>query len=269
MQNSVSLCVTALLMFCCGVLQAVESAAPVLPNPYCPVLTDEKSDPDTMIEYQGKKIYFCCGKCVRKFKAEPEKYLANLPQFQDKFSSPVAQQVDKASEKAAAAKTGEAGGEKEHTDEEDGAPKTMLEFVGHLHLVAVHFPIALVLVAALFELLGLFAFRESMAGATRAILWVGSFCAVGTALTGWILASFQSYNAELGKILTLHRWGGTSLALLLLVTLAFREKAERGGGTRWKWAYRLGLLAAAVLTMLVGHWGGQLVNGPEFLALPS
>jgi YHS domain-containing protein/uncharacterized membrane protein len=243
------------------------SAEQSLPNPYCPVLTDEKSDPALMVEYQGKKVYFCCGKCLRKFNAEPEKYLHNLPQFQEASSSPVAKQDGT----SAATAGGDHHEEKEHGEESEaeGGPKTLLEFAGHLHLVAVHFPVALVLVAALFELIGLLYFRERMAGATRAILWVAGLCTVGTAVTGWILASFESYNAALGEILTFHRWGGTSLAVLLLVTLAFREKAERGGLLRWKTAYRVGLLAAAVLTVLVAHWGGQLVHGPEFLELPS
>ena len=34
------------------------------------------------VEYQGKKVYFCCGGCPDAFKANPEKYIAKLPQFQ-------------------------------------------------------------------------------------------------------------------------------------------------------------------------------------------
>ena len=32
-------------------------------------------------EYKGKKVYFCCAGCKPRFEAEPEKYLAKLPQF--------------------------------------------------------------------------------------------------------------------------------------------------------------------------------------------
>ena len=34
------------------------------------------------VEYQGKKVYFCCAGCPEQFKADPAKYLAKLPQFQ-------------------------------------------------------------------------------------------------------------------------------------------------------------------------------------------
>ncbi len=32
-------------------------------------------------EHKGKKVYFCCSPCKEKFDAEPEKYIAKLPQF--------------------------------------------------------------------------------------------------------------------------------------------------------------------------------------------
>lgn len=31
--------------------------------------------------YQGKKVYLCCPSCVKKFNANPEKYVSQLPQF--------------------------------------------------------------------------------------------------------------------------------------------------------------------------------------------
>jgi YHS domain-containing protein len=33
------------------------------------------------VEYQGKKVYFCCNACPDVFKADPAKYIAKLPQF--------------------------------------------------------------------------------------------------------------------------------------------------------------------------------------------
>jgi YHS domain-containing protein len=49
----------------------------------CPVMTDMKINPAIFTEYEGKKVYFCCGDCKAKFEAEPEKYTANLPQFKN------------------------------------------------------------------------------------------------------------------------------------------------------------------------------------------
>jgi YHS domain-containing protein len=49
----------------------------------CPVMTDMKINPDVFTEYKGKKVYFCCTDCKAKFEADPEKYIANLPQFKN------------------------------------------------------------------------------------------------------------------------------------------------------------------------------------------
>jgi Cu(I)/Ag(I) efflux system membrane fusion protein len=46
----------------------------------CPVMGD-KINKEIFMEYKGKKVYFCCPECKPKFEKDPEKYLANLPQF--------------------------------------------------------------------------------------------------------------------------------------------------------------------------------------------
>jgi YHS domain-containing protein len=46
----------------------------------CPVM-ENPIDKDVFVEYQGKKVYFCCPECKAKFNADPEKYIAKLPQF--------------------------------------------------------------------------------------------------------------------------------------------------------------------------------------------
>jgi YHS domain-containing protein len=47
----------------------------------CPVMGNP-IDKNISIEYQGKKVYFCCAGCEKTFKENPEKYIAKLPQFQ-------------------------------------------------------------------------------------------------------------------------------------------------------------------------------------------
>ncbi len=52
----------------------------------CPVLGNP-IDPAVFVEYKGKKVYFCCRGCDKKFQEDPEKYLAKLPQFQESHPS--------------------------------------------------------------------------------------------------------------------------------------------------------------------------------------
>jgi YHS domain-containing protein len=48
----------------------------------CPVMDGNPIDKTLFVEYEGKKVYFCCKECEEKFLADPAQYVAKLPQFQ-------------------------------------------------------------------------------------------------------------------------------------------------------------------------------------------
>ncbi len=48
----------------------------------CPVMGGPINK-DYFIEYEGKKVYFCCPGCEEQFLENPEQYLSKLPQFND------------------------------------------------------------------------------------------------------------------------------------------------------------------------------------------
>ena len=47
------------------------------PQTHCPVMGLEIRR-NVFLDYEGKRIYFCCPPCIKKFKADPEKYLAKM-----------------------------------------------------------------------------------------------------------------------------------------------------------------------------------------------
>lgn len=49
----------------------------------CPVMEGNPINKNIFVEYKGKKVYFCCKGCPEKFLANPEQYVAKLPQFQN------------------------------------------------------------------------------------------------------------------------------------------------------------------------------------------
>lgn len=55
-------------------------------NEVCPVLGNKVDPKVQTVDYKGKKIGFCCAGCDSKFKADPEKYMANLSADGKKFS---------------------------------------------------------------------------------------------------------------------------------------------------------------------------------------
>jgi YHS domain-containing protein len=43
--------------------------------------------PPVKVEYKGRPVFLCCEHCQEGFEADPEKYIANLPNWQDEASS--------------------------------------------------------------------------------------------------------------------------------------------------------------------------------------
>jgi len=62
--------------------EAATAVAAAVEQTTCPVMGGA-IDKSIFIEYEGKKVYFCCAGCEEQFKKEPEKYIAKLPQFKD------------------------------------------------------------------------------------------------------------------------------------------------------------------------------------------
>ena len=60
-----------------AIKQAVTAA---VEQTVCPVSGDP-IDKKVSIDYQGKKVYFCCTACIAPFNADPNKYMDKLPQF--------------------------------------------------------------------------------------------------------------------------------------------------------------------------------------------
>jgi len=62
--------------------ETTEEVAAEVEQKTCPVMEGNPINKAYFTEYKGKKVYFCCPGCDEKFKANPEKYIAKLPQFQ-------------------------------------------------------------------------------------------------------------------------------------------------------------------------------------------
>ena len=52
-------------------------AADPKPQTVCPVLGGN-IDKNVYVDYQGKRVYFCCTGCDAEFKKDPEKYMKKL-----------------------------------------------------------------------------------------------------------------------------------------------------------------------------------------------
>lgn len=143
----------------------------------------------------------------------------------------------------------------------EGVPRP-LAWLGKFHPVATHFPIALLSVAALAELLLLQRPRELFREAVRFSVWVGAIGAVLAAPLGWFFAGFHIVDES--WVMTAHRWVGTGTAVWAIVVLLLCERVYRRGADRGP--FRLALFIGATLVGATGLLGGSLIYGLDHYA---
>ena len=69
--------VGAVLLLGIGIAMA-EEAAVVKKQTLCPIMTNNPVNKNLYVDYEGKRIYFCCNGCPAQFKKDPAKYIKKL-----------------------------------------------------------------------------------------------------------------------------------------------------------------------------------------------
>lgn len=133
------------------------------------------------------------------------------------------------------------------------------EFLGRLHPVAAHFPIALLLVAALAELALMVRPAYGLQTTIKFLVAGGAIGAVLSAGLGWFAAGWRL--SDRSQTLELHRWNGSAIAVVSLFAWGFAARSSGRIGLR----AMLVILAAGLLTQ--GYLGGEMVFGPNHLGL--
>jgi len=134
--------------------------------------------------------------------------------------------------------------------------------IGRLHPLLVHFPIGLVLIAAVAEVVAMATSLRDWRAVAVANVRVGAVFAIGAAMAGWRLAS--SPGIEATSSLEWHRWLGT-IAALAVAGAALTTAGARDRSAFALWVYRITLFWSAALVAVTGHLGGLLVWGADFV----
>lgn len=237
-------------------------AAQVAVNAQCPVLPDEDVDPTITLEWEGRTVAFCCTKCQRKFLQDPAAYSAALsvPAAAGEVAS-----VTSAADQAQPADLGQHAHDHGpmETRPSTAEPRSRAFAVaGNVHVILVHFPIALLGAAALAEVLALRR-RAGVAQPTLFCLTLAAFTAGLAAASGWMRA--ERHVPVLADVLERHRWLGLGTAAMAVCCALVARRASRFPGRP-----AMVLLARVLLFVAVGvvavtaHHGGMLVYGPKF-----
>jgi uncharacterized membrane protein len=136
-----------------------------------------------------------------------------------------------------------------------------MALTGRLHPLLVHFPIALILIAAIAELVCVTTRFPQWHTVAVANIRAGSAFAVASAGAGWLLAS--SRIVEASDALEWHRWLGLMAALAAVAAALATGEIDRP--PKRLWLYRIALFSAAAFVAVAGHFGAVLVWGRDFL----
>ncbi len=165
--------------------------------------------------------------------------------------------------------TNSLSGAQEHDHEHDHADEGAgLAWLGKLHPLVVHFPIALLLAAGLAELILALGGQKWawLQGSARFSVLLGGIGALVAAPLGWLAATGAEYGSDLEGTLWWHRVLGTATAASAVALLIASERLARSlQPDPARSFFRALLFATCILIPLTGHLGATLVFGPAFL----
>jgi hypothetical protein len=135
-----------------------------------------------------------------------------------------------------------------------GARAELAQFVGRFHPIAVHLPVALLLLVPILEGAALYKNQSELHQSAGFVLALAAIAAVAAAFLGWLLAWSGGYE---GSLVTRHMWGGVSLAGASLACWVLYHWDLR--------TYAIALLATVGLMIWTSDQGGKLTHGATFL----
>ncbi len=138
--------------------------------------------------------------------------------------------------------------------------------IGKLHVLVIHFPIALAFCTLLADLLWLATRKDKFRYTGIYCLVLGTISALPAVVTGLVVASGQEFVGDYLPILTAHKYWGIA-CLIAAVLAAIVRLSCRNELKKWRLViYGILVLAFVISAAQAGHYGGMLVHGKNFLS---
>ncbi|MHA4807420.1 DUF1549 domain-containing protein [Flavitalea flava] len=129
-------------------------------------------------------------------------------------------------------------------------------FLGRLHPMIVHFPVGLLYVAFLFEIIARKQKTVRYQSSIKILTITGALSAMVAVVLGLLLSNAETYGSD---ALPLHQWSGIATMLLACATAWLYKKNYRKMP-----AVLLGFTVVGVT--FAGHFGGQLTHGEDYFS---
>ena len=141
-------------------------------------------------------------------------------------------------------------------------PVGLVPFIGRFHILALHFPIGLLISVILIEIWSIARKSNTLEENTPPFLLLGAISAVVASALGLMLEEGGGYT---GETIFWHKWLGIACSVLACLAYVQKLQWKKNPTTRNRAVYRTFLLLC-VITMTAGaHKGGDLTHGKDFL----
>lgn len=133
-------------------------------------------------------------------------------------------------------------------------------FIGRFHILVLHFPVTLLLLAPAVSLFGTLSNTYHVKPAVKILWWLGSVTVFITVSMGMLLAANEGF--EITEVRQ-HMLGGLSVALLTFVATAIVSHHSESKPLRY--AYTAVSASLVICLFVAAHAGGNLVHGDQYL----
>jgi uncharacterized membrane protein len=130
----------------------------------------------------------------------------------------------------------------------------IVEFLGKFHPLLVHLPIGFFLLAGVMKVYSFWKKKEAIDSLLPMMLILSFVASAFSSLTGYILSQSGDYDSEM---VTKHQWTGI-LFTIIVSAVYFTKNFKRFNLALWA--------ISTTLLMIVGHLGGSLTHGEDFLS---
>jgi len=137
----------------------------------------------------------------------------------------------------------------------DGKPTSWMQWIGSFHFIFLHFPIALIAMTAISELLFSFFQRPIFEYASRFMLISAAVISIPTALLGLTYSYTTTYSGLLADYIFWHMWLGIATAIFAILLAYYRERFGRNK------LYLSSLFLLLILVNATAYFGGEMTFG--------
>ncbi len=138
----------------------------------------------------------------------------------------------------------------------------LLFFLGRFHPLVLHFPVSLLVVLLIAEVITLGSRSHETSVTKWLMLIIGSVTSVTAATFGVFLSWSGGFDADL---IWWHKWLGIAVAVLMVLATVLKLGYDRLDTSRFRVAYWVVLLAAVGVLFPASHYGAALTHGSTYL----